>query len=146
MKTIREHLNSLPEPYRTEAIMETINQNGESILSKEYESFYHAISEAFVWADSRKGFYYWYNTANKYSIITGYLEDLIRSTEPQCRQSEPPIPTNRSDSIGKDAAINKSVWVDHLFKNWNDTSFSLNILHFGPPRSEERRVGKECRL
>ena len=134
MRTIREHLNSLPEPYRTEAIMETTYQSGEGMLSEECETFYRAISEAFVWADSRKGFYYWYNTANKYSIITGYLEDLIRSTEPQCRQSEPPVPNNRSSSDNSVFTTSDTEIIDALKYNpMNSTFMQIDRIHFGPP-------------
>jgi len=126
MRTIREHLNSLPEPYRTEAFNNIIAQKNTDLLDLMDTDIKQALLGAFEFGLSKEGLDYW---AELYSSITD-IEPIESPSQPQ---SEPPIPTNRSDSIGKDAAINKSVWVNHLFKNWNDTSFSLNILHFGPP-------------
>jgi hypothetical protein len=54
-KTIREHLNDLPEPYRTEALNMLSEQSANIIKEKADE----ALDSAFVWADSPQGFNYW---------------------------------------------------------------------------------------
>ena len=105
------------------------------MLSKEYESFYRAISDAFVWADSRMGFYYWHNIANKHSVRTVFFEDLVKSTEPQCRQSTPPVPNNRSDSNNEHKAhtVKKPTLINPLFQMWSDPMVSQFINNFRPP-------------
>lgn len=54
MKTIREHLNELPEPYRTEALE---NYNGSS--KKKHKEVQVALALAFVWMDTKQGYNYW---------------------------------------------------------------------------------------
>jgi hypothetical protein len=60
MNTIIEHLNELPEPYRTEALNETEKQGRD--LS-EYQDFCKdkefAVMLAFDWSKSMKGEDYW---------------------------------------------------------------------------------------
>ena len=55
MKTIREWLEELPEPYRTQAIDNT----SESVLMIEKESLSEAVLVAFSWWDSPEGLEYW---------------------------------------------------------------------------------------
>ena len=55
MKTIREWLEELPEPYRTQAI----NNTSESVLMVEEESLSEAVTGAFSWWDSPEGLEYW---------------------------------------------------------------------------------------
>lgn len=67
-KTVREWLETLPEPYRTQAIENTRTLNGEAgedifnALDTEASSALHG---AFVWSDSHQGFKYWNNLDNK---------------------------------------------------------------------------------
>ena len=55
MKTIREWLEELPEPYRTQAIDNT----SESDLMIEEESLADAVIGAFSWNESPEGEIYW---------------------------------------------------------------------------------------
>lgn len=55
MKTIREWIEELPEPYRTQAIDNT----SESVLTVEEQSLYEAVIGAFNWKESTEGFKYW---------------------------------------------------------------------------------------
>ena len=55
MKTIKEWLEELPEPYRTRAIENT----GEKRLSMYAVSLPEAIAGAFAWIDSPQGDIYW---------------------------------------------------------------------------------------
>lgn len=68
MKTIREWLEELPEPYRTQAL-ENCNSMRLSIsgLSDIVETSRIAIMSAFHWDSSPEGFHYWdelYETLN----------------------------------------------------------------------------------
>jgi len=59
-KTIREHLNDLPEPYRTEALDNFENPLPEWVnVPKEVEDVKRALNEGFSWASSPQGFEYW---------------------------------------------------------------------------------------
>lgn len=57
MKTIREHLNELPEPYRTEAL-ENMNQQP-YVDIKQKISAADALQSAFYWSDSPQDHDYW---------------------------------------------------------------------------------------
>lgn len=60
MKTIREWLEGLPEPYRTQAMNNTIRVGKRSLDSISIcNSLYWVIQEAFVWQDSPEGGKYW---------------------------------------------------------------------------------------
>lgn len=61
MKTIREWLNELPEPYRTQALNNTTKYN----LDKEKKSLSDALLGAFFWFDSPEHFSYWGNLHDK---------------------------------------------------------------------------------
>lgn len=59
-KTIREHLNDLPEPYRTEALENAKNSkpNTEDAI---VESKIEAIESAFIFIATPQGINYWNN-------------------------------------------------------------------------------------
>jgi hypothetical protein len=58
MKTIKEWLETLPEPYRSQALKNGID------MGKERSSLFKAINSAFVWSNSKEGFDYWRMVAN----------------------------------------------------------------------------------
>jgi hypothetical protein len=51
MKTIEQHLNELPEPYRTKAL--------KYIEPETTQTQSEALMDAFNWSDSKEGFHYW---------------------------------------------------------------------------------------
>ncbi len=51
MKTILEHLEELPEPYRSQAIINALN--------KEVENQQDALWVAFTWHKTPEGYDYW---------------------------------------------------------------------------------------
>lgn len=55
MKTIREWLEELPEPYRTQAIENTEDE----LLLERVESLKKAVKCAFIWNKSPQGHEYW---------------------------------------------------------------------------------------
>ncbi len=59
MKTIREHLNDLPEPYRTEALANNKNQSSWDKVKEDDIS--EALLGAFNWLDTPQGYDYWSN-------------------------------------------------------------------------------------
>lgn len=67
MKTIREWLEELPEPYRSEALK---NADKDKLDAME-DLLSHAIAEAFDWEDSPQGFDYW---NNQYLINYKHIE------------------------------------------------------------------------
>lgn len=54
-KTIREWLNELEEPYRTQAI----NNSTDGILDTSEDSLQESLACAFFWCDSPEGSDYW---------------------------------------------------------------------------------------
>jgi len=61
MKTIYEHLQELPSPYREQAI-----QNTERDLSKEASStLKNELAMLFLWHYSNEGYEYWANFTKK---------------------------------------------------------------------------------
>lgn len=58
MKTIREHFNTLPEPYRTQAIENTKYQNFEN-LNKTSPNVQESLLVAFYWDETKQGNEYW---------------------------------------------------------------------------------------
>lgn len=60
MKTIREWLEELPEPYRSEAL-ENMTEGGGYKMK---ESLKAAIGDAFIWQSTPQGYHYWYNLKN----------------------------------------------------------------------------------
>ncbi len=56
MKTIREWLEELPEPYRGQALA---NGEDSSLLDVDHETLYEALADLFVWEDSPQGDEYW---------------------------------------------------------------------------------------
>ncbi len=60
-KTIKEWLETLPEPYRTEALDETKGR----ILKTNQGSLTEAIERAFIWADTPRGAFYWDDVRNR---------------------------------------------------------------------------------
>ena len=61
MKTIREHFEQLPEPYRTEAIENTKYD----ILGITEYSIADALLSAFTWDNTKQGYMYWSNLCAK---------------------------------------------------------------------------------
>ena len=62
-KTIREWLEGLPEPHRTQALANMGVNKGPGTAV--YPNAMGAVSEAFSWAKSPEGFDYWANFVNK---------------------------------------------------------------------------------
>lgn len=56
-KPIREWLNELPEPWRTQAI----GNSSLTSLGRSETSLQFAVLTAFSWIDSSEGFSYWFN-------------------------------------------------------------------------------------
>jgi hypothetical protein len=71
MKTIRGWLETLPEPYRTQAIENATRDGSISFRTKE-RSLSDALCEAFVWSDTPQGREHWKK-----------LHDEINPNEPQ---------------------------------------------------------------
>ena len=61
MKTVKEWLQELPEPQRSEALfnVENHNYNPEFIMSSKHESIKDALTRSFIWAKSEQGHDYW---------------------------------------------------------------------------------------
>ena len=59
MKTIRQHLLSMPSPYGQMAIEETINQGYKHELKDPEPSLYSALLQAFIWSRSELGISFW---------------------------------------------------------------------------------------
>jgi hypothetical protein len=55
MKTIKEWLEELPEPYRSQALENTGDSDGEM----EVKSLVTALECAFLWISSSQGYHYW---------------------------------------------------------------------------------------
>lgn len=55
MKTIREWFNSMPEPYRTEALVNCSMED----LDKQKPTLKQALSGSFYWAKTPQGADYW---------------------------------------------------------------------------------------
>ena len=56
MKTIIDYLNTLPEPYKTQAI----NNTGDKNLNRKVKSLNEALMSAFPWQGSPEGYRYWF--------------------------------------------------------------------------------------
>jgi len=66
-KTIKEWLNELPEPYRSQAI-ENAENTESGCLDGVETSIFGALMGGFVWLESKEGSDYWYEfskTLNK---------------------------------------------------------------------------------
>ena len=63
MKTIEQWFNELPEPYRSQALENTLNQFGKKRLKVHKLNIREALSSGFIWNDTPKkqGHNYWYN-------------------------------------------------------------------------------------
>lgn len=61
MLTIRDHLNSLPEPYRSEALEVVKEQDCEDRLELKRPNISASLYSAFTWYKTPQRFYYWYN-------------------------------------------------------------------------------------
>lgn len=63
MKTIRDHLNELPEPIRSQAIENT----SKIVIDEEAElNAGKSLAVAFVWLESPQGYSYWEKIAKEY--------------------------------------------------------------------------------
>lgn len=67
MKTIREHLNDLPEPYRTEALENAKNSKPSTLHAME-KSMSGAITGAFLFHETPQGADYWFDLADELMI------------------------------------------------------------------------------
>lgn len=61
-KTIKEWFELLPDPYRSQALENTIQQWR---LDEEEVSINESLKGAFIWEDSSEGDYYWRNIVRK---------------------------------------------------------------------------------
>lgn len=59
MKTMREHLEGLPEPYRSQALANMELMAPED-AGKAYPSLIVALNYAFWWSSSSEGYDYWF--------------------------------------------------------------------------------------
>lgn len=60
MKTVKQWLEELQEPYRTKALNNLVSMWADY----EVESMYDAIQEAFFWSRTDEGFNYWNDLAD----------------------------------------------------------------------------------
>ena len=116
MKTIREHLNSLPEPYRTEAFNNIIAQRNTGVLDLIENDIKLALLGSFEFNLSKEGLDYWFELYNS-------ITEIIPIEHPAPPQSEPPIPNNRSDSDNehKTLTVKKPTLTNLLFQMWTTT-------------------------
>ena len=68
-KTIREWLNELPEPYRTQAL-DNAKSSKPYTINAVKPNLHNAILGAFVWRDAPQGFNYWQDV---YSWSRGHV-------------------------------------------------------------------------
>lgn len=61
MKTIRDWLEELPEPYKTQAIDNAPENN----LKCQDDSLHEALAGAFFWSYTKEGYDYWDNLYTK---------------------------------------------------------------------------------
>jgi len=65
MKTIREHLEELPEPYRSQAISNVEKRdNPRDRFNIKVESISQAVNRSMNWAFTSEGYDYWENVYN----------------------------------------------------------------------------------
>lgn len=80
MKTVKEWLEELPEPYRTQALEQTDNSH----LKKTEDTMYSTLLGIFAWSDSREGAEYWRQLSEVYMKHENALqEDLDLLTRKQ---------------------------------------------------------------
>lgn len=60
MKTIKQHFEELPEPYRTQAL------ENMAASDDERDSLKKALYSGFVWAETPQGHDYWSDVAKKF--------------------------------------------------------------------------------
>jgi hypothetical protein len=68
MKTIREWLSELSEPYRSQAL-ENMNNDKEADGDRLRDSLFSAISGAFVWSKSIEGHEYWSDFSSSLMVV-----------------------------------------------------------------------------
>jgi hypothetical protein len=69
MKTVLEHFETLPEPYRTQAIENCKDQGNEGL---KVENLDEAFSDGFVWSRSKQGYDHWddfYDSLSEYDLL-----------------------------------------------------------------------------
>lgn len=78
-KTIREWLEELPEPYRTQALENTSKTNLQIFVS----NIKTAIQFAFIWSDSDQGHNYWsdLHQSRKIDALTNYWQKRCKLAE-----------------------------------------------------------------
>lgn len=63
--TLLNHLESLPEPYRTKALNNARNFEGwENRKDRHEVTRFAALASAFIWHHSPEGFNYWWRVMN----------------------------------------------------------------------------------
>lgn len=76
MKTIKEWLETLPEPYRSQAL-ENMNKNNSD---EKMNSLSNTLGIAFVWGNTKQGSLYWndvYESAKKAEKIGGKINNVV---------------------------------------------------------------------
>ena len=76
MKTVKDWLDELPQPYRFEAINNVINDRGAKALLRTSESLSDALKIAFYWDEAPEGANYWRHLFAKIR-----LEELKKSED-----------------------------------------------------------------
>ena len=66
MKTIKELYETLPEPYRTQAINNSYNKD------EMFSSLYDALLSGFLWSETPEGFDYWNDYVDSIIDIDDY--------------------------------------------------------------------------
>lgn len=64
MKPIREWLNELPEPYRSQAMENYMNASNRKVAST-------ALADAFFWDQTPEGYDYWHDLYNSLTAQQG---------------------------------------------------------------------------
>lgn len=65
MKTIREWLEELPEPYRSQALENAMKYNPTDIdKTPIYQTLTCALRESFIWGQTEQGYKYWSDIEN----------------------------------------------------------------------------------
>lgn len=61
MKTVRQWLEQIEEPYRTKALTNMHKCNGNHVADLQQSTISDALMCAFSWENSNEGFIYWNN-------------------------------------------------------------------------------------
>lgn len=101
MKTVKQWLEELPEPIRTQAFENVEKQNRgdvlKNVLYHEFNLFKRALNTAFIWGNSNEGYEFWNKVSLSYIPISSNTpQTIIQTVEQWGRdrniiQSCPPI-------------------------------------------------------